>query len=178
MKRELDSSVALDRGGVDMQLRQELSPSLASSQTTIRNSNDAYHAQHLELYTSPPAKRPLNGISPAIAPMPTKRKLTGDFTGENGKSYPTRRRALQACEACRSKKSKCDNDRPSCGSCVQHGIECIYKASNMAPTYMFTVFIALMIDWILERRFSSINSRKSWVYYMIIHKGSTASNSQ
>jgi len=139
-KRELERSVALDRGGIDAQLGQELSPSLASPQATIRrDSNDAYQAQHLELYTSPPAKRPINGISPAIAPMPTKRKLTGDFTGENGKPYPTRRRALQACEACRSKKSKCDNDRPSCGSCIQHGIECIYKASNMAPTYMFTV---------------------------------------
>ena len=140
MKREPESSVALDRGGIDAQLGQDVSPSLASSQTTIRrNSNDASQALHLELYTSPPAKRPINGISPAIAPMPTKRKPPGDFTGENGKSYRTRRRALQACEACRSKKSKCDNDRPSCGSCIQHGIECIYKASNIAPMYLFAV---------------------------------------
>jgi hypothetical protein len=148
--RDLDGRAELGRSAIDKQLRGDDSFSRTSSQTTIRNPNDglAYQGQPSEPYPSPPAKRPINGISPAIAPMPAKRKLTGEFGGENGKPYPTRRRALQACEACRSKKSKCDNERPSCGSCIQHGIDCVYKVSNMAPAYFPLRLLPLMVDWI------------------------------
>lgn len=66
---------------------------------------------------------------------PAKRRNREMMNGENGKSIPTRRRAHQACEACRAKKSKCDNERPSCGSCLQHGAECIYKGTPFVPVY-------------------------------------------
>jgi hypothetical protein len=45
------------------------------------------------------------------------------------KDYP-RRRALQACQICRTRKTKCDNERPSCGNCEVLGVECNY---NEAP---------------------------------------------
>ncbi len=48
----------------------------------------------------------------------------------SAKDYP-RRRALQACQICRARKTKCDNERPRCGSCQVLGVECNY---NEAPT--------------------------------------------
>lgn len=45
------------------------------------------------------------------------------------KDYP-RKRALQACQICRTRKTKCDNERPTCGSCNAMGVECSY---NDAP---------------------------------------------
>ena len=82
--------------------------------------------------TTAPIKRQLDGLSPTSATHPAKRRAS-DTNGENGRALPTRRRALQACESCRSKKSKCDNERPSCGSCSQHGIDCVYKGAPLVP---------------------------------------------
>src|SRR5271163_1979186 len=47
----------------------------------------------------------------------------------SAKDYP-RRSALQACQICRARKTKCDNERPTCGSCEALGVECSY---NEAP---------------------------------------------
>ena len=85
---------------------------------------------------SPPIKRAADLPSPTFPAIPTKRRL-GDTSGEHGKSTPTRRRALQACEVCRAKKSKCDNERPSCGACIQHGLECVYKGAPLIPVYTY-----------------------------------------
>ncbi|TKX19267.1 fungal Zn(2)-Cys(6) binuclear cluster domain-containing protein 23 [Elsinoe australis] len=35
--------------------------------------------------------------------------------------------AAQACQTCRSRKSKCDEQRPKCGLCIRLGVECIYR---------------------------------------------------
>jgi hypothetical protein len=78
-------------------------------------------------------KRPLEIITPPFSTPPTKRRQPEIGTDSSSKTFPTRRRALQACEACRAKKSKCDNERPSCGSCIQHGVECVYKGSPYVP---------------------------------------------
>ncbi|KAH7384711.1 hypothetical protein BKA64DRAFT_711831 [Cadophora sp. MPI-SDFR-AT-0126] len=37
-----------------------------------------------------------------------------------------RKRAVTACDTCRSKKVKCGNERPVCGSCATHGWPCSY----------------------------------------------------
>jgi len=102
------------------------------------------YAPHYQLHnstertTSPPNKRPLDSLSPTLPNPSSKRQLrelsgVNRITGENGKGFPTRKRALQACEACRAKKSKCDNERPSCGSCIQHCVECVYKGAPFVP---------------------------------------------
>lgn len=44
-------------------------------------------------------------------------------------SYP-RKRAIQACRTCRFRRTKCDNARPSCASCVRRGAECIYQPTD------------------------------------------------
>lgn len=36
-------------------------------------------------------------------------------------------RASQACDCCRMAKAKCDEGRPSCGSCKENGKECRYR---------------------------------------------------
>lgn len=90
---------------------------------------------HSDRANTSPIKRQLP-TSPY--PAPPSKKRPPEVTGENGKHFPARRRALQACEACRTKKSKCDNERPSCGSCVQHGIECVYKGAPFVPVYVFS----------------------------------------
>ncbi|KAJ5190910.1 uncharacterized protein N7498_009895 [Penicillium cinerascens] len=55
-----------------------------------------------------------------------KRRLTG------GQGHP-RKRAAIACDYCRSRKTRCDNARPSCGPCCQAEIVCSYSdaASNI-----------------------------------------------
>ena len=40
-------------------------------------------------------------------------------------SYP-RKRAVTACQLCRMRKTKCDNQRPSCGTCLALDIHCNY----------------------------------------------------
>ncbi|KAJ5328875.1 hypothetical protein N7452_009265, partial [Penicillium brevicompactum] len=41
-------------------------------------------------------------------------------------TYP-RKRAAQACHTCRLRRTKCDNIRPACASCVRLDAECVYK---------------------------------------------------
>ncbi|KAM3445562.1 hypothetical protein NHJ13734_000263 [Beauveria thailandica] len=40
--------------------------------------------------------------------------------------YP-RRRAIIACEVCRSRKSRCDGNRPKCKLCAELGANCVYR---------------------------------------------------
>lgn len=37
-----------------------------------------------------------------------------------------RKRAVTACDTCRSKKTKCGNERPICASCSKHGWPCSF----------------------------------------------------
>lgn len=41
-----------------------------------------------------------------------------------------RRRTALACNACRTRKSRCDGKRPNCTACIQSSLECIYEASE------------------------------------------------
>ena len=49
--------------------------------------------------------------------------------GRSASSY-NRRRAGNACLVCRSRKTKCDNQRPRCGFCVSNGGNCRYVDSD------------------------------------------------
>ena len=109
----------------------------------LRNRDEIY-PPHYQLpnstdqTTSPHIKRHLtDGLSPTLygGGPPAKRRIGEAINGEDGKTFRTRRRALQACESCRAKKSKCDNGRPSCGSCLQHGLHCVYKGAPSLTAY-------------------------------------------
>lgn len=55
-------------------------------------------------------------------PNPKKRPSTSSDTVD----YP-RRRATIACEICRSRKSRCDGNRPKCRLCSELNAECVYR---------------------------------------------------
>ncbi|KAL2851501.1 hypothetical protein BJY01DRAFT_260808 [Aspergillus pseudoustus] len=44
-------------------------------------------------------------------------------------AYP-RRRAIAACQLCRMRKTKCDNRRPSCGTCTLLQSQCVYQDAS------------------------------------------------
>lgn len=46
-------------------------------------------------------------------------------------AYP-RKRAVAACQTCRSRKTKCDNRRPACSFCERAGATCIYSTSDLS----------------------------------------------
>ncbi len=46
-------------------------------------------------------------------------------------TYP-RKRATQACETCRFRRTKCDNARPGCAACVRLGADCSYQEADLS----------------------------------------------
>lgn len=48
---------------------------------------------------------------------------------------PTRQRAPAACQPCRTRKSKCDTQRPVCGACTLRGTECEYDIAPNTTRY-------------------------------------------
>ncbi|KAL6451877.1 hypothetical protein SBY92_003185 [Candida maltosa Xu316] len=76
--------------------------------------------QNMEALKEPSKKRPHSQTQPSSRAAAT---------------YP-RKRALTACDTCRLKKIKCDNVRPSCGSCVRNGnTKCHYRTDDHQKDY-------------------------------------------
>lgn len=79
------------------------------------NPNTSFH--HRPLLPAPPHSEPSRGASSPsanlIATIPT---------------IPKRQSASSACDLCRTKKTKCDNQRPSCRRCLQVNVPCVYDA--------------------------------------------------
>lgn len=78
---------------------------------------------------------PEDGAQSEFAPIPLTEDGSRNRSSDVRKSPSTqtrrnrrtnRRRALTACQLCRARKTKCDNKRPSCGSCSVSGASCIY----------------------------------------------------
>ena len=66
-------------------------------------------------------------LSPNAVPRKLKRART-EVT-RFSMSYP-RKRAVRACQLCRTRKTKCNNIRPICGACNQIDATCIYEDSS------------------------------------------------
>lgn len=45
-----------------------------------------------------------------------------------------RSRGITACQTCRRRKTKCDNERPTCGYCASVGANCGYLDSDHVST--------------------------------------------
>ncbi|KAI8652574.1 Zn(2)-C6 fungal-type domain-containing protein [Fusarium keratoplasticum] len=54
-----------------------------------------------------------------------------------GTGQPPRTRGTVACRKCRSRKTKCDNQRPSCGYCLKIGEPCVYEAEASSCCHVF-----------------------------------------
>lgn len=64
----------------------------------------------------------------------------GEVSSLTGK--PKRARSKSGCLSCRSRKKKCDEQRPACGYCGPRGIECVYpKVEKMASKSMKENFL-------------------------------------
>ncbi|KAH7080265.1 hypothetical protein BKA63DRAFT_239519 [Paraphoma chrysanthemicola] len=64
--------------------------------------------------------RQLRALLPATSPR------------EFAASPPKRHRITMACAACRSRKTKCDGDRPQCQECISRDSECHYTETETA----------------------------------------------
>lgn len=78
-----------------------------------------------------------------------------DFNSRNSAMRYPRKRAVTACQLCRARKTKCDNQRPSCRICLSVGAPCEYTDRNdhsscgyLSPQYadMWWLTIQLRFD--------------------------------
>jgi hypothetical protein len=92
-----------------------------SSHARKRSSNDLDRIGSIPQRPSPPGRK--------------KSQPKGEAARMSvSKDYP-RRRALQACQICRARKTKCDNERPNCGNCVALGVDCSYNEAPAAKSF-------------------------------------------
>jgi hypothetical protein len=124
-------------------------PYITSYHSESRDPDEIYSTYYdrssVERISPTLSKRNLDGSASPFQSFPPAKRRIAQISGDHGRGLPTRRRALQACEACRTKKSKCDNERPSCGSCIQHGMECIYKNAPFVPVYGSWILLRLTL---------------------------------
>lgn len=86
----------------------------------------------------------------ALAIRPDLGKATMDFSSVASR-IPTRRRAMQACVACRMRKTRCDVAQPRCGYCAMQNIECVYRDSRQ-PRIDYNTQVLLERMQLLEER--------------------------
>lgn len=51
---------------------------------------------------------------------------------ETSSATSRRSRGATACETCRGRKTKCNQQRPACGYCVKNDIVCVYLGEDVA----------------------------------------------
>ncbi|KAB5546908.1 hypothetical protein GE09DRAFT_1288638 [Coniochaeta sp. 2T2.1] len=56
--------------------------------------------------------------------------------GQQRTNTSARRQALNACDACRQRKTKCDEGKPSCGRCVRLSLACMYAETVTSQKYL------------------------------------------
>lgn len=65
--------------------------------------------------------------------------------------FPARRRAAQACVACRMRKTRCDAATPRCGFCAMQNIDCVYRDAQQ-PRVDYNTQVLLERIQLLENR--------------------------
>ncbi|KAF2801274.1 uncharacterized protein BDZ99DRAFT_456469 [Mytilinidion resinicola] len=73
----------------------------------------------------------------------------------SGSGTSKRRRIAMACQACRTRKSRCDGRRPQCSTCDELDFDCIYVASAASSN----VIVGKQFFAALEHRLSDIEQR-------------------
>lgn len=74
-----------------------------------------------------------NEESPGVS---KKRKIPSSSSWLPHKGDFQRKRSATACQLCRSRKTKCDNNRPICSKCHELGAECIYQDQAAVEPYV------------------------------------------
>ncbi|RSL91448.1 hypothetical protein CDV31_015465 [Fusarium ambrosium] len=96
---------------------------MSESSTTSPRQEDSPPVSHLHPGGgNPPVYRPAaNQDWAGHAETQSKRRRL------NTTDFAQRKRAAEACQFCRVRKTKCDSARPRCGFCVRNNATCIYK---------------------------------------------------
>ncbi|QIW96675.1 hypothetical protein AMS68_002193 [Peltaster fructicola] len=66
--------------------------------------------------------------TPSVFKASPKRKLT---TSRSTSAYP-RKRAVAACQVCRLRRTKCDNNKPTCSFCASTGANCVWDQNDQS----------------------------------------------
>lgn len=100
------------------------------------NHHSQYHGPENRMegvqHGMPPAMhqvRTPNGAGPPVLSQQETQYDGSSYGGGTTNDVGRRKavRASQACESCRNKKCKCDEEKPSCGNCRSNAIKCIYR---------------------------------------------------
>lgn len=80
-------------------------------------------------------------------PIPTASVVTAQKrpAPRGSASYP-RKRAVKACQVCRSRKTKCDNAKPACSFCVKVGATCIQTPVDLSSFDPASLHILQRLD--------------------------------
>ncbi|CAJ0551504.1 Ff.00g114340.m01.CDS01 [Fusarium sp. VM40] len=62
-----------------------------------------------------------------------------------------RKRATKACQVCRARRTKCDQQRPACSFCLKVGVECVFEPDDKATFDQASLAIIDRLDR-LERK--------------------------
>ncbi|KAF5581629.1 oleate-activated transcription factor 1 [Fusarium pseudocircinatum] len=65
-----------------------------------------------------------------------------------------RKRAIKACQVCRARRTKCDQQRPACSFCVKAGVECVFEPDTNVTFDQASLAIIDRLDR-LERKIDS-----------------------
>ncbi|KXT17814.1 hypothetical protein AC579_5349 [Pseudocercospora musae] len=112
---------------ISMRSADALDPRLSAEHTTPSNG-----ATYEDYPDGPP---PLKRARPSFVKPAQKNNVQDNPLAESSHAgssasdpldYP-RRRATIACEVCRSRKSRCDGNRPKCKLCTELNAECVYR---------------------------------------------------
>lgn len=55
-------------------------------------------------------------------------------------TYP-RKRAIQACQKCRARRTKCNNVRPTCSACEDLGVDCSYSEGDPSRYVALSLYL-------------------------------------
>lgn len=100
-----------------------------------------------------PSRHLLTGTLNAL--MSSDDGRLGDLNGHANK----RRRIPLACNACRTRKSRCNGQRPKCSTCAEMGFECAYVQSSTSSN----VIVGKEYLFGLENRLKSVEQSLSEV---------------
>ncbi|RSL74105.1 hypothetical protein CEP53_000498 [Fusarium sp. AF-6] len=94
---------------------------MSESSTTSPRQEDSPPVSLLHRDGLPSVHRPATNRDQGHAEAHSKRRRL------NTTDFAQRKRAAEACQFCRVRKTKCDSARPRCGFCVRNNATCIYK---------------------------------------------------
>ncbi|RVX68353.1 hypothetical protein B0A52_07353 [Exophiala mesophila] len=74
-------------------------------------------------------------VSSNRAPLAGNPRRRKDYSDEDDNVFASKRqRTAVACNSCKNRKSRCNGGRPTCSTCIDLGLECVYRAPSRAQT--------------------------------------------